>query len=302
MEMQVRGPSAGWSWLVRGLNAGFHHPKVLFGAGLLFMLYVVLVAGLQILVQRVWVPSPVETLVLTGLMMLVGAVVYPLLCGGFMRVMDAVENGRPARASGVFDLFRRGQGGRSIVILGISLMLIYLVVVLLLFFTVGRHVGGWYMQLMASNLPGATHAVFPPLPSGFGATLALLMVFFIFYSGAFAIAMGQVALRAQPPRTALRDGMAGALKNGLPLVVLAVVGTLGAIVFAVGVAIVVLMITLLASLLSKALALVLTVAIYLAMMLLMYVVVFGVMYAVWQDVAGGGQHDADEMPATSVEA
>lgn len=303
MDMQTKGPGAGWFWLTRGLNIGFQHPKVLFGAGALFLVYAVVVNGLQILVQDVLKPPPGELLAFIGLMMLVGAVISPILCGGFLRVMDAADHGRPARALGLFDAFRAGHGAGQLVVLGLCLMLVYVVLLALLYFTVGHDVGAWYMQTMAQMAHGGKDVVMPPLPSGFAATVALLLVFYIFYSAAFAIAMGQVALCGQAPLAALRDGLVGALKSVLPLMVLAITGMIGAIVFVVGVAIALVVITLLASLIgSKVVALVLVGAIYLALLLLLCVVVVGVMYAIWQDVADGGQRDAIDVPVTSVEA
>lgn len=299
--MQTNGPAAGWSWLKRGLNIGFEHPRVLFGAGALLLGYAVVVVILQEGLEYLFDLSPHAQLALTGVLMVVGAVIHPVLGAGFLRLMAAVEHGRPVGALSLLDAFRRDQGVSRVVVTGLCLTAIYVLFLALLWLTVAPDLGSWYMQIMALG-PHPARDALPALPHGTGTAVAIAIVFFIFYSAAYAIAMGQAAMRAQAPMEALRDGVVGAFKNVLPLLVLALTSMVGLVVFAVALGIALLIVGALLSLISKALAMVLIIAVYLGIVLLAYVVIFGVMYAMWRDVAGDEPGDPSESMAISVEA
>lgn len=286
MGMKASGPAAGWSWLVRGINTGRRNPKAVFGAAGLFALCGLAPSAVQLVLQATLKPAPATLLALMGAMMVVGAVLYPLLCGGFLQVIDAADAGRPTRATAVFAAFGRGHGRRQLVLLGVLLMLAYVAVLALVMLTVGRELGAWYLQVLAQAAAGGAAGATPPtLPAGFGATFALLLVFGLFYSGVYAIGMGQAALGGRSALDALRDGFVGAARNLLPLLVLAVCGLGIGLVAALVIGLLVAIVVLLAGLLSKVLALVLVVPLYLALILVVYVVMFGVMHAMWRDIA-----------------
>ncbi|NUS39927.1 MAG: hypothetical protein HOQ02_13010 [Lysobacter sp.] len=287
MGMRASGPAAGWSWLVRGINTGRRNPKAVFGAAALLALCGLVPSAVQLLLQATLKPAPATLLALMGATMLVGAVLYPLLCGGFLQVIDAAEAGRPTRATALFAPFRSGQGGARLVGLGACLLLVYVAVLAAVMLTVGRELGAWYLQVVAQAAAGGAAGATPPtLPSGFGATFALLLVFGLFYSGVYAIGMGQAALGGRSALDALRDGFAGAARNLLPMLVLAVCGLVLGVVAALVLGLVVGLVVVVAGLLSKVLAIVLVVPVYLALIVAMYVVMFGVMHAMWRDIAG----------------
>ena len=287
MGMKASGPAAGWSWLVRGINTGRRNPRAVFGAAGLLALCGLAPSALQLLLQATIKPGPATLLVLMGAAMAVAAVLYPLLCGGFLQVIDAADAGRPTRATALFAPFRAGHGGGRLVLLGLGLLLVYVAVLALVMLTVGRGLGAWYLQVLAQAAAGGAAGAMPPaLPAGFAATFALLSVFGLFYSGVYAIGMGQVALGGQGALDGLRDGFVGAARNLLPLLVLAVCGLAVGLVAALLVGLLVGAVALLAGLLSKVLALVLVVPLYVALVVAMYVVMFGVMHAIWRDVAG----------------
>ena len=111
MGMKASGPAAGWSWLVRGINTGRRNPKAVFGAAGLFALCGLVPTAVQLLLQATLKPAPATLFAICGVMLLVGVVLYPLLCGGFLRVIDAADAGRPTHATALFAPFRGGQGG-----------------------------------------------------------------------------------------------------------------------------------------------------------------------------------------------
>ncbi|HSR65422.1 MAG TPA: hypothetical protein VLM17_07475 [Xanthomonadaceae bacterium] len=284
--MKASGPAAGWSWLVRGINTGRRNPGAVFGAAGLLALCGLAPSAVQLLLQATLKPAPAALLALMGAMMLVAAVLYPLLCGGFLQVIDAAEAGRPTRATALFAPFRRGRGGGQLVLLGVCLLLVYLAALALVMLTVGRGLGAWYLQVLAQAAAGGAAGATPPtLPSGFGATFALLLVFGLFYSGVYAIGMGQAALGGRDAMQALRDGFVGAARNLLPMLVLAVCGLVAGLVAALLAGLLIGVVALLAGLLSKVLALALVVPLYVALIVVLYAMMFGVMHAMWRDVA-----------------
>ncbi len=160
----------------------------------------------------------------------------------------------------------------------------------LLYFTVGHGVGAWYMQMVSATAKGtAPLNASPDFPDGFALVVALMAVYFIFYSAAFAIGMGQAALRERPVMAAIGDGIAGAVKNVLPLLVLTICGLVAYLVFALAAGMVFAILMVIGALLSPVLAMLLVIPLYAAMMMVIYIVMFGVMYALWQDVAGADQ-------------
>lgn len=302
MEVQVKSPSAGWSWLMRGIKTGFQHPKALFGAAVLLLVCTAVLVGLQMLGLNALGSSPGTRLAVMGVSMVVYAVIFSMLNGGFMCVMDAAKNGRKTRVLGLFDLFRTGNGGNRVAIFGICLMVIYVLALAVIYFTVGHRIGAWYMQVLAISTHHGKPPAMPPLPSGSGAAIGLLTVFYIFYSATYAIGIGQTALRAQTPLAALRDGVTGAFKNVLPLLILLISSLIAALVIVIAFAIVITVAIVLAAQVSQTVALFVIAPIYIAMALLMYVVMLGVMYAMWQDVTGNSQQDVGNALVTSVEA
>lgn len=297
MQMRARGPGAGWSWLQGGFTVARGNPRAVLGAAALLTACMVVTVAIQLLAKPVG-PAAVLVVVATAL---VNALLYPVLLGGFMRVLDAKEHGRPVRAWAVFDLFRPGGGGLRTAGFGLCMLVVYAAFIALLAATVGRALGHWYVDFIQHQPPlgtSPTHPM-PSLPPGSSLALALVTVFFLFYSGALAIGIGQASLRRQPPLAALRDGLAGALKNALPLVVLAVCGLLAllllTVAFGLGLAIVALVLALVGKA-GIAIGIALGTAMYIVLVVLMMAFMGGVNYAIWRDVGDGDGGDVAPSP------
>lgn len=285
MQMQSRSAGAGWAWLKGGFEVFRNNRGALFGATVLLGLFMAIPTVVQLIAK----PHGTGMLVWFGATTLLFGLLYPVLIGGFMRIVDGSRNGRPVSAWTVFEPFRARQGWPRLVVFGLCMSVMYLVFLAIVMMTVGRGVLHWYMQVLQAQADaGAIHAL-PTLPAGFGITFALLTVFFIFYSGAYAIGVCQAALRGAEPLAAFRDGISGAFKNVLPLVVLAVCGVLASIAFAIALVIVAVILVLLASLIGKAADIVPMVLAYVVMLLLVVPFMMGVNYAIWRDVAAGGE-------------
>jgi hypothetical protein len=289
MMMHARGPGAGWSWLMGGFTVAKRHPWTIIGAAALFTLCMLVPMALQFLLQQ-WATSHGDAAMIVLLLasMLVFGALYPVLMGGFMRVIDANRNDRPMSAWMVLSPFRPGRGGLRIALFGLGMLLLYVAFLAGLLSTIGHGLLSWYLQLLDSQTLGAPPQALPPLPAGALASFALLTVFFLFYAGATAVGVGQASLRDQPLLAALRDGIAGAFKNALPLVVLAVCGVITLFVVAIAFGVLGVVPVLLGMLVSKPVGIMLFALLYIAMIILMYAFMMGVNHAMWHDVAEGG--------------
>ncbi len=290
MRMLARGPGAGWSWLLGGFTVARRNPGAVFGAAALFTLCMAVIMALQLIAERT--TRNHGTLLVLVATSLVFGMLTPVLTGGFLRVLDASHHQRPASAWMLFDPFRPGGGGIRLALFGLGMVAIYTAFLALLLSTVGHGVWPWYRHLIEVQASGTPMTGWPAPPAGIGTTGALLVVFFIFYSGALAVGTGQAALRNLPPVQAVRDGIAGAFRNALPLVVLTVCGLLAFVAAAIVVGILAAIIAMLGMLMGPAMGVVLMVPISVAFVLLLYAFVMGVNYAIWRDVADAGHDDA----------
>lgn len=292
MLMRARGPGAGWSWLMEGFTVAKHAPRQILGACLLLVLCVAVLVVVQMLVQWAMRPQGPAAIAVVAVFALAGSILFPVLMGGFMRVIDASRNERRARASMLFEPFRRGHGGSRLALFGLCMLLIYVAFITVLLTTVGHGLFSWYLHLLDQQDLGTPVRSLPPLPGGSSIALALLTVFFIFYSCAFAIGTGQVALRGRAPLPALRDGVTGAFKNALPLLVLSACGLVALLVLAVGFGILSAILLVLTALVSRVLGAGLLFLVYVVLAVLLYACMMGVDYAIWYDVADDTRHDA----------
>ena len=287
MATRSKGPSAGIDWLKRGVSVGFRHPKPVFG-GAGFLLLAALLPSLVTLPIQFLSASAGTTLnpvVMVGIMagaMLIGLLLVPLYAG-YLQVIDAAERGLPARARDIFQPYRQGQALRLIGY-GLALILVYVVMIGVVIAAAGSGIASWYMQVLSAQ---ANHQPPPGLPHGFAVAMALFTVFGLFIMGFYSISLGQVALRGRGVFNAVGDGLLGALKNLLPLLVLAFGLVVAWVVAVIAIVIVVLLLALLGKLMGVWLMLVLVIPLYIALILLMFAIMFGVMYYLWRDVCGG---------------
>lgn len=286
MQTHAKGPGAGWWWLIRGCAVLGRDTGKILGASALLLLCVVAITLVQMLIPA----HGQGKLVVTGIGMLVGGILSPVLYGGFMRVIDASRNGRPASALMLFEPFQPGQGGARLAVFGLCMWAINVAFLAALVLTVGHDMGTWYMQLLAHQPSlGTPPQPLPRLPSDFALTLALMTVFYLFYSGAMAIGIGQASLRGESGVAAFRDGLAGAFKNVLPLVVLATCGVLALLVVSMLFGFVAVIVIGVAMLISKVVGVAVVIVLYAVFALFLIPIMVGVNYAIWHDVADGEQ-------------
>lgn len=290
MSTRAMGPGAGWSWLARAVNLGRHNPRAVIGGIALVAALALVPSILQMGAQSVLGPNPDVLLAVVALSTLLSLVLLPPAIGGALRVIDAAERGRPAAPTDVFDAFRTGNGGGRLICFGLLMTALYLLVFGTLVGTFGQGLPEWYGQLVQLTVEGGGRPVqpadIPEPPAGLGMVVALGLLFGLFLGGAYAIGFGQVALGRRRVLEAVGDGLTGALKNLLPIVVLAILTVVAMFALLLVVGLVGGLLMLVGGLVHPALGMLLVAPVYLAMMLLMYVVMFGVMYHMWRDICG----------------
>lgn len=301
MQIHAKGPGAGWSWLARAVNLGRDNPKAIFGGVALVAVIAMLPSVLQMLVQYVFKLDAATSLSVMGVATLLMVLVYPLLIGGLLRVIDAAERGEPTHATAIFDTFRGGHDGGRLIGFGMLIFAIYIAVFVVVVMLFGKEFFTWYMELinvsMQPDTAAATAAASEALedmPDGLGTLMGVGTIAGLFFGGVYTIGFGQVALGGRRAFAALGDGVVGTLKNVLPIVVLAIIAFIALMVFALVFGIVVALLAFLGSLIHPAAALLFAMPAYLGMLLLMYVVMFGVMYYMWRDICGDAITPADD--------
>lgn len=289
MTTHVTRPLAGLSWLKRGINLGRHNPRAVFGAAAILMVAALLPSVLQLAVLSVVQPGSFGAMVVAAVSTIVSLAILCPLMGGYLRLIDAAEHGRPATAGDVLAPFRAGGDAVRLIRLGVAIMLVYVLLASLLIGLLGEGVFDWYMELVRLQQAGGGRidpAQMPAAPEGLGAFIAIGSVVGLFLSGVYAIAFGQVALGGRPIGGAMADGVVGTAKNFLPLVLLAVTVILAFIPIGLVLALVFSVVALVGGLIHPIVAAALVLPLYLALLLVMYVVMFGVMYSLWRDVCG----------------
>lgn len=298
MTTRANGPLAGIAWLRRGFNSGRHNPRAIFGGAALIMVAALIPGFLQAFAHAVLKPGPGAATIIAALATVMAVVLLGPLMGGYLRIIDRSERGEPAHAADVLAPFRNAHDAQRLIGFSFIMLLVQLGALSLLFALFGhalQNLQDWYLrvaELLQHATPGKP-AQLPPPPEGLGGLFSLGGLFALFVAAVFAVGFGQVALHGRNLGAALLDGLAGAARNLLPLLVMAAVAF--ALMMAAG-----LMLVLVAGilgLLHPVLAVAVFLPLYMVFVLVLYVVMFGVMYHLWRDVAGD-----PPAPATGLEA
>ena len=292
MTTRSNGPLAGFDWLKRGINVGYANPKAVLG-GAAFLLLMAFVPALITLPIQFGVmragsqPDWTAFGLVMAISVLAGLLLIPLY-GGYLQVIDAAERGLPARARDIFQPYRQG-GALRLIGYGLAIFGVYVAALGIIIAASGMGIARWYAQLMTAQLH---HQPLPAdaMPDGIGMAVALVMVFGLFMMGAYAISLGQVALRRRNIFAAIGDGFAGALKNVLPLLVFVISLLVAFIVFVVVIVLLAGLLTLLGKLAGTWLVLLLVAPLYIGVMVAVYATMFGTMYYLWRDVCGDDDH------------
>ncbi|MEN5118029.1 hypothetical protein ABE488_11960 [Luteimonas sp. TWI662] len=306
MTIRSVGAGHGWQWLVQAVNVGRGNPRAVYGAVAIVSLLALLPSVLQLVLQLAFGLDAQSQLMLIGALSLVSILVYPLLIGGVLRVIDAVEHGRPARPGDLFSVFSVGAG--RLVGFGLLMGALYIATFYTLVSLFGDGVPEWYLEIMtitqemgASQTPPSAPPELPMPPAGIGPLMALGLLFGMFYATVYAIGLGQVALGGRSVFAAFGDGVLATLKNVLPVLVIAALAMAGGFALILVFGVVASLVTIVAGLLHPALGAFLVLPMYLALLLVLYVVMFGAMYVMWRDICGDAAAPAGPPPGSTIE-
>ncbi|MCR6664005.1 MAG: hypothetical protein NVV60_12860 [Luteimonas sp.] len=304
MTTRALGPGAGFDWIKRAINLGAGNPRAIFGGAALFfvaIMGVVIVMSMVIgLFTATLQPGSTAALALSLLVTLPLLLVAACLIVGYLRTIDAVESGRPATATDVLKGFSDMQTSLRAFGLLLALAVLQNALVAGIVATFSPELGTWYAQIVQAQASGQPPTQLPQLPAGSGTVSILISLVMLLVYAVQSIGLGQVALGGRRFGGALADGFSGAIRNLLPLLVLAVVVIVAAIASGLVLLLVAAVIGLLAKLLGGWIAILLAIPLYVAIVLALVVVSFGVMYHLWRDVAGGGAA-VPPLPEGSVE-
>ncbi len=288
MTTRAVGPGKGWSWLVRAVNLGSHKAGAIFGgAALMLVVSLALGIGLALVmggVQLALKPGVAGSMLISFVVMLPLTAIICAFLVGYLRLLDAVEGGRPAGATDVFAGFRDwGASGRAFGLVVMLVIVQYLVMGALVAL-LAPEFGKWYLEAMQASAAGGAPPDPGSMPSGFGAMFVSIMLVTLFFYAVQAIGVGQIALRGRGIGGALGDGVAGTAKNLLPLLVLLLVAIGVGVLAILAVFLLAMVIGLIGKAVGMWLAMLLAIPLYVAALLVMYVVMFGVMYFMWRDI------------------
>ena len=287
MTTRANGPLAGLAWLKRGFNSGRQNPRAIFGGAALLMVAALIPGFLQAFVHAVFKPGVGGATLIAALTTVLAVILLGPLMGGYLRVIDASERGQPAHAADILAPFRNAQDAQRLIAFSFVMLLVQLGALSLLFAVFGHvveNLQAWYLravELLQNAKPGQPPEL-PPAPDGLGGLFSLGGLFALFVAAVFSIGLGEVALRGRSIGAAVLEGLSGAARNLLPLLLMAVVAF--ALMMASSVAL--LLLTGVLGLLHPMLAVVVFLPLYMLFVLVLYVVMFGVMYHLWRDVAG----------------
>ncbi len=290
MTTHATGPLAGLTWLKRGVNLGRQNARAVFGAAAILMFMALVPSLLQAIVQSMFKPGVNGSIALAAIVTVLSILILSPLVGGYLRLIDAAEHGRPAHAVDVFSPFRQGGDAGRLIGFGLLMTLAYLLVAATVIYLVGEGFMDWYMKVLTLSQESGGKVnpeQVPDLPEGFGRMIGLGSLLGLFLSGVYALGFGQVALGRRPVGSAIVDGVVGTLKNLIPMLLLAIVVFLLSIVLGIVLALVFSLVILAGNLIHPTVAMALVVPLYMVLLIALYVVMFGVMYYFWRDVCSG---------------
>ena len=303
MTTRAMNAMAGFDWLKNGINLGRTNPKAVFGGAALLLVGVIaatfaggLLAGVLLAMLGSGITGMAVAFLVVALPVLV---VMGMLMVGYLRLVAAVESGRPAGAFDVFGGFTDRATSLRVIGFVLLLQLAQYALMIGLLSAFAGDVIEWYMQLIQASATGATPDL-AGMPEGLGIAYLVMGVLGLVFFGIQSVGLYQIVLRGRGVFNALGDGFAGTFKNLLPLLVLMVAYVVALIVVVIAAVLLVLLVGLLAKLVGAWLGLVIGAVLYVAFLLACCVVAFGVMYHLWRDVCSGD--DLAAVPADALTA
>ena len=267
-----------YRWLAEALQlCRAHLPLFLVAASTLL-----LITLLPTLLQRVAASVLPSTLVVQVVVyVLFSVLLLPPVTGGFYRLADDAQRGRPTTPMQIFSVLGDGAASSRLVLVNlVFLVLLVLGVIMPVAAIGGEPLAEWLRQMMTLT-PGTTSL--PPMPPGTGALFGIALLVAVLINTAKALAMVQAALGNTPPLESVADGFRVAFRNAGALLLFYVPMALLALVAFMLVALVAVMIGAVLSLVAAPLAYLVIMPVAVGIGLGYYALVFAFFYRAWRD-------------------
>ena len=283
MATRMTSPLAGFGWLRNAVNVGARKPGTLMLAALLLFL-VSMIPSLITMPIQVTMPGDMRAFYAALAIAMVAGLALSPVFAGFLQVIDAIERGRPVRARDVFGAYRTGVAKRSI-LFSLAMMVVYLAVVALgMLIAVGEFRDA-YLNLLTTGVPASMEGMdTETLRTAMLRMFGLVFLLMLPVAGMWAIGFGQIAIGGRGVGQSLADGVSGALKNFVPMLILAVMILVGGFVLMLLIGLVLVVLSAIANYIHEYVAFAVIVPIYFAIVMAFYVVIFALAYYFWRDV------------------
>lgn len=304
MEIRKLPIGQGLAWFKQALDLGARNPKAVFGAALLLMAALYLLALLLALAaSAVARPAPGAEPDLARVMLvfvpvfLLLMLLLPVLLGGLMHVIREAEAGRPVRARDLFAPFRQGRAPR-LALLGLVQVALAMLGGLVMVSLAGADYLRDYMAAMRGAMSGSIPVM--PQPAHPGLLMLVQLVFNYFSYAIMLLSVPLLLFTGTSLWQAIKGSLQAAVRNVAPNLLAGVLFVLGAIVAAIVVALLGGLVALLGNLVHEAVGGALVALVFIGFGAVLLVVLTGGAYLAWRDTFG--DRAAPPPVATGIEA
>jgi len=291
--MQVRKlPLAqGLAWFRAAIDLGARNPKAVFGASMLFIatiyLLAVVLGVVAVTVMRSDGGGQPNLLLFASIFapLFIGMMVLlPILIGGLMHVIRESEAGRPVRARDLYAPFRTPRV-RGLALLGVLQIALAILGGVLMVAIAGESYWEDYLGAVRAAMGGATPVV--PQPRHPGVLMLIQLAFNYFTYAVMLFAVPLVLFSGAGFLDAVRSALQASVRNIGANLVAAGLFVGGTIVAAVVVVLLSMLATAIGGLVHPAVGTFLSIAILLAFGAALLVVLAGGAYIAWRDTFDG---------------
>ncbi|MEJ7746974.1 MAG: BPSS1780 family membrane protein [Luteimonas sp.] len=288
MEIRKLPASRGLDWFKQSVNLGARNPRAVFGASLLLIVVLYLVALLALLpaisiAKQDQTPALGSLLTAVAPVFLVVVFLVPILIGGLMHVIREAEAGRPVRALDLFAPFRQRKAG-SLAMLGVIQLVLGLIGGVIMVSLAGADYWKDYLAALSGALSGRV----PITPQPDNPMLMLLanLVFNYFSYAIMLLAVPLILFAGRSLGDAVKDSLRASVRNIGANLLAAVLFVGGLVVATLLLMLLAMLVSAIAGLIHKALAGLLVAVIFLVFAAVVLVVLVGGAYVAWRDTFG----------------
>ena len=288
MEIRNVPASRGLDWFKQAINLGTRNPRAVFGASLLLIVVLYVVALLALLpamaiARQDSTPELGSLMTAIAPVFLVVVFLVPILLGGLMHVIREAEAGRPVRALDLFAPFRQRKAG-PLAMLGVIQIVLGVIGGVIMVTLAGADYWKDYMAALSGAMSGRVPVA--PEPDNPGLLLLANLVFNYFSYAIMLLSVPLILFAGQSLADAVKHSLRASVRNVGANLLAAVLFVLALIVATLLLMLVIMLVTMVAGLIHKVLATVLAAVVFLLFAATVLVVLVGGAYVAWRDTFG----------------